>query len=96
MILLRREETGVLVMELSEHLWPEDLEIAIPAVHDVSRSPQNPLLLLVEVASDFDVTFGSSLSNLTTGNFGAESPFASCSADNVYRVRRSSSFKKRY
>jgi hypothetical protein len=56
MILLRKEETGVLVMELSEHLWPEDLEIAIPAVHDVSRSPQNPLLLLVEVASDFDTS----------------------------------------
>ncbi len=39
MIALRREETGVLVMELSEHLWPEDLELAIPAVHDIARSP---------------------------------------------------------
>jgi hypothetical protein len=53
-IALRKEETGVLVMELSEHLWPEDLESAIPVVHDVARSRQNPLLLLVEVASGFD------------------------------------------
>ena len=37
MITLRREETGVLVMELSEHLWPEDLESAIPVVHDVAN-----------------------------------------------------------
>ena len=54
MIALRREETGVLVMELSEHFWPEDLESAIPAVHDIARSPQNPLLLLVVANSDFD------------------------------------------
>jgi len=53
-ITLRREETGVLVMELSEHLWPEDLELAIPVVHDVARSYQNPLLLLVVIGSDFD------------------------------------------
>jgi stage II sporulation SpoAA-like protein len=53
-IALRREETGVLVMELSEHLWPENLEFAIPVVHDVARSRQNPLLLLVIVDSDFD------------------------------------------
>ena len=43
-------------MELSEHLWPEDLELAIPVVHDVARSIQNPLLLLVEVASGFDTS----------------------------------------
>ena len=54
MIALRREEIGVLVMELSEHFWPEDLESAIPAVHDIARSPQNPLLLLVVANSDFD------------------------------------------
>ena len=54
MIALRREETGVLAMELSEHLWPENLEFAIPVVHDVARSRQNPLLLLVIVESDFD------------------------------------------
>ena len=54
MIALRKEETGVLVMELSEHLWPEDLELAIPVVHDIARSRQNPLLLLVEVFSSFD------------------------------------------
>ncbi len=29
-IAFRKEETGVLVMELSDHLWPEDLELAIP------------------------------------------------------------------
>ena len=46
----------MLVMELSEHLWPEDLELAIPVVHDVARSLQNPLLLLVEVASGFDTS----------------------------------------
>jgi len=61
-IVLRKEETGVLVMELSDHLWPEDLELAIPVVHDVARSRQNPLLLLVEVASNFDT---SALSFLT-------------------------------
>jgi hypothetical protein len=55
-IALRKEECGVLVMELSEHLWPEDLELAIPVVHDVARSRQNPLLLLVEVASGFDTS----------------------------------------
>ena len=54
MIALRREETGVLVMELSEHLWPDNLELAIPVVHDVARSRRNPLLLLVVIGSDFD------------------------------------------
>ena len=56
MITLRREETGVLVMELSEHLWPEDLESAIPVVHDVARSYRNPLLLLVVVANGYDTS----------------------------------------
>jgi hypothetical protein len=55
-IALREEETGVLVMELSEHLWPEDMELAVPVVHDVARSRQDPLLLLVEVASSFDTS----------------------------------------
>ena len=54
MISLRREETGLLVMELSEHLWPDNLELAIPVVHDVARSRRNPLLLLVVIGSDFD------------------------------------------
>ena len=54
MITLRREETGLLVMELSEHLWPDNLELAIPVVHDVARSRRNPLLLLVVIGSDFD------------------------------------------
>jgi hypothetical protein len=53
-IALRREETGVLLMQLSNHLWPDDLELAIPVVHDVARSRRNPLLLLVVVDSDFD------------------------------------------
>jgi hypothetical protein len=61
MIALRKEETGVLVMVLSEHLWPEDLELAIPVVHDVARSRQNPLLLLVEVATGFDTPPGTVL-----------------------------------
>ena len=56
MIALRREETGVLAMELSENFWPEDLELAVLAVHDIARSPQNSLLLLVEVANDFDTS----------------------------------------
>ena len=56
MITLRKEETGVLVVELSEHLWPENLELVVPAVHDAARSPQNPLLLLVEVGADFDTS----------------------------------------
>ena len=56
MITYCKEETGILVMELSEHLLPEDLESAIPVVHDVARSRQNPLLLLVEVASNFDTS----------------------------------------
>jgi hypothetical protein len=54
MIALRREETGILVMELSEHLWPDNLELSIPVLHDVARSRRNPLLLLVVVDSDFD------------------------------------------
>ncbi len=54
MIALRREETGVLLMQLSNHLWPDDLELAIPVVHDVARSRRNSLLLLVVVDSDFD------------------------------------------
>ena len=54
MISLRREETGLLVMELSEHLWPDNLELAIPVVHDVARSGRNPFLLLVVIGSDFD------------------------------------------
>jgi hypothetical protein len=41
------------MMKLSENLWPEDLELSVPAVHDAARSPQNPLLLLVEVGTDF-------------------------------------------
>ncbi|MBV8225078.1 MAG: hypothetical protein JO232_07820 [Verrucomicrobia bacterium] len=46
MIALCREETGILVMELSEHLWAEDLELAIPAIQDCAHSKKNSLLLL--------------------------------------------------
>jgi hypothetical protein len=38
-IALRKEEAGVLVMELSEHLWPEDLDLAISMVHNVASFP---------------------------------------------------------
>ena len=64
MITLRREETGVLVMELSEHLWPDNLELAIPVVHDVARSRQNSLLLLVVLDSDFDTPLWDFLSQI--------------------------------
>ena len=53
-IVLRKEETGVLVMVLSEHLWPEDLGVSHVIVREVSRARRNPLLLLVEVIRDFD------------------------------------------
>jgi hypothetical protein len=55
-IALRKEECGVLVMEFSEHLWPDDLELAIPVVHYAAQSRKNPLLLVVEVATDFDTS----------------------------------------
>jgi hypothetical protein len=35
-ISVRKEETGVLVVELSEHLWAEDLELLVPAVRDAA------------------------------------------------------------
>jgi hypothetical protein len=63
-IALRREETGVLVMELSENFWPEDLELAVLAVHDIARSPQNSLLLLVVLHSDFDTPLWDFLSQI--------------------------------
>ena len=56
MIALCREETGIFVMELSEHLWPEDLELAIPAVHDSGRNRQNLVLLLVKVANSYETS----------------------------------------
>ena len=82
MIALRKEESGVLVMQLSRHLWPEDLELAIPVVHDVARPRQNPLLLLVEIASGFDTSPCDVLCQmLQPGIIDAESPLPSCSAD---------------
>jgi hypothetical protein len=41
-------------VELSEHLWPEDLELLVPAVHDAAKSTHNPFLLLLKVGIDFD------------------------------------------
>ena len=72
MIALRREETGILVMELSEHLWPDNLELAIPVVHDVARSRQNPLLLLVVVDGDFDTPLWDFLSQILQPGILAE------------------------
>lgn len=54
MTALRREEIGLLMMEMSENFWPEDLELAVLTVHDIARSRQNLLLLLVVLDSDFD------------------------------------------
>jgi hypothetical protein len=79
-IALRREETGILVMELSEHLWPDNLELAIPVVHDVARSRQNPLSLLVVVDGDFDTPLWDFLCH-TAGNSGRESSLPSGSID---------------
>jgi hypothetical protein len=42
-------------MEFSENFWTEDLELAVWAVHDIARSPQNALLLLVVLDNDFDM-----------------------------------------
>jgi WD40 repeat protein len=51
-------------MELSENFWPEDLELAVLAVHDIARSPQNSLLLLVVLDSDFDTPLWDFLSQI--------------------------------
>ena len=45
-------------MEMSESFWPEDLELAVLAVHDIARSRQNSLLLLVVLDSDFHTQLG--------------------------------------
>jgi hypothetical protein len=72
-ITLRREETGVLVMELSEHLWPDNIELTIPVLHDVARSRQNPLLLLVVVDGDFDTPLWDLLYQILQPGIPAES-----------------------
>jgi hypothetical protein len=33
MVMLQPEATGLVILQLSEHLWPEDLERAIPVFH---------------------------------------------------------------
>ena len=56
MVTLQREATGLLILQASEHLWPEDLEGAINvfhAAHGVGRNQLHPLLLLVRLATDF-------------------------------------------
>ena len=56
MIMLQRDVTGVVILQASEHLWPEDIERAIPefhAAHGVGRNQVHPLLLLVRLATDF-------------------------------------------
>ena len=56
MVTLQREATGLVILQASEHLWPEDLEGAIHvfhAAHGVGRNQLHPLLLLVRLAKDF-------------------------------------------
>jgi hypothetical protein len=56
MVMLQPEATGLVILQLSEHLWPEDLERVIPvfhAAHGVGRNQLHPLLLLVRLATDF-------------------------------------------
>ena len=56
MIMLQREVTGVVILQASEHLWPEDIERAIPVFHGphgVGRNQVHPLLLLVRLTTDF-------------------------------------------
>ena len=56
MVTLQREATGLVILQVSEHLWPEDLEGAIhvfDAAHGVGRNQLHPLLLLVRLATDF-------------------------------------------
>jgi hypothetical protein len=95
-ISVRKEETGVLVVEFSEHLWPEDFELVVPAVHDAARSAQNPLLLLVEVGTDFDTPPLAVLHQiLQPGILAQNRSFPGCSVDNVHRrVQSHNSFTK--
>jgi hypothetical protein len=56
MVTLQREATGLVILQVSEHLWPEDLEGAIHVfhvAHGVGRNQLHPLLLLVRLATDF-------------------------------------------
>ena len=56
MVTLQREAIGLMVLQDSEHLWPEDFERAIPLFHvarGVGRNRLHPLLLLVRPATDF-------------------------------------------
>jgi hypothetical protein len=56
MVTLQREATGVVILQASEHLWPDDLERTIGvfhAVHGVGRNQAHPLLLFVRLAKDF-------------------------------------------
>jgi hypothetical protein len=35
MVTLQREAIGLIVLQVSEHLWPEDFERAIPLFHAI-------------------------------------------------------------
>jgi hypothetical protein len=56
MVTLQLEATGLVTLETSEHLWPEDLDRLISAchaAHGVGRNQLHPLLLLVRLTTDF-------------------------------------------
>ena len=56
MVTLQLEATGLIILQTSEHLWPEDLERLISvfhAAHGVGRNQLHPLLLLVRLTTDF-------------------------------------------
>jgi SpoIIAA-like len=47
-----REVTGLLVVKIQDHFWPEDLERAIPMIHAAAHNRLDELLLLVELSSE--------------------------------------------
>jgi len=56
MITLQREASGLMVLHVSEHVWPEDFERAIPhfgRLMVLVGTSYHPLLLLVKPATDF-------------------------------------------
>ena len=53
-IAFRKEASGSLIMKIQDHFWPEDLEPAIPVIHDRAHSLLQHLLLLVELSNESD------------------------------------------
>ena len=51
-IAFRKEASGSLIMKIQDHFWPEDLEPAIPVIHDRAHSLLQHLLLLVELSNE--------------------------------------------